>query len=236
MHPILPASNPLHKAHRTARRGSGRLRRMIAVHINPLLNARVDPSDVVQEVFAEASRRLPAYARRESLPFFPWLRQIAWDRLVALDRRHIRAQKRSVRREEVPGPTLPDESALGLADPMAARVRAALDQLDPQDREVLVMRYLEQLKVSEIAALLGRQERSGPRKENEDFNTETRSRRADRLGVRRLVAAFAKAYSGGAGGMPRAERWAWGVGEGRSHSLCCAQGRAACPEEKARSP
>jgi RNA polymerase sigma-70 factor (ECF subfamily) len=38
---------------------------------------------------------------------------------------------------------------------MRDRVRKALDQMPPHDREVLVMWHLEQLSVGEIAALLG---------------------------------------------------------------------------------
>jgi RNA polymerase sigma-70 factor (ECF subfamily) len=40
-------------------------------------------------------RRLADYLRNRPLPFYPWLRQIAWDRLIELRRRH-RARKRSV--------------------------------------------------------------------------------------------------------------------------------------------
>ena len=39
-------------------RHRARLRQMVAVRIDPRLAARVDPSDVVQEALAEASRKL----------------------------------------------------------------------------------------------------------------------------------------------------------------------------------
>src|SRR6516164_5374655 len=77
-----------------------RLKRMVAVRLDRRLLARLDPSDVVQEALAEAARRLPDYLRERPLPFYPWLRQLAADRLVTLHRRHVRAQRRSVRREE----------------------------------------------------------------------------------------------------------------------------------------
>jgi RNA polymerase sigma-70 factor (ECF subfamily) len=38
---------------------------------------------------------------------------------------------------------------------MRQRLRAALDQLAPHDREILVMRNLERLSVAEIAEVLG---------------------------------------------------------------------------------
>ncbi len=91
------------------------LRRMVAVRMDRRLAARVDPSDVVQEVLADAAQELSDYLRRRPLPFYPWLRQLAWDRLVELHRRHVRAHKRSVTREETGVLDLPDESAVQLA-------------------------------------------------------------------------------------------------------------------------
>ena len=54
-----------------------RLRRMIEVHFDRRLAARVDPSDVVQEALVEAARLLDTYLRDRPLPFYPWLRQLA---------------------------------------------------------------------------------------------------------------------------------------------------------------
>jgi RNA polymerase sigma-70 factor (ECF subfamily) len=135
------------------------------------LAARVDPSDVVQEALAEAAVKLSDYLRRRPLPFYPWLRRLAWERLVKLHRRHIRAQRRSVTREDPNQLALPDESVLALArrliapgsspsqhlirEELRGRVRDALARLDETDREVLVLRYLEQLANAEIGAVLG---------------------------------------------------------------------------------
>jgi len=146
-----------------------RLRRMVGVRIDRRLAARVDPSDVVQEALADAARRLPEYLRDRPLPFFPWLRRLAWDRLAALYRTHVRTARRSVAREEPPA--LPGESVLALADRLVGKtsgpstrwrraerralVRRALEQLPEQHREVLVLRQLEELSVAEVAAVLG---------------------------------------------------------------------------------
>jgi RNA polymerase sigma-70 factor (ECF subfamily) len=148
-----------------------RLRKMIALRMDRRLAARLDPLDVVQETLAEAVQKLSDYLRHRPLPFYPWLRQLAWEKLVELHRRHVQAQKRSVRREERWAPPLPDESALELAGRLFARgsspsarlrrhelrgrLQAALAQLAEHDREVLVLRHLEQLSTQEIAAVLG---------------------------------------------------------------------------------
>ena len=44
-----------------------RLRRMIAVRLDPALGARVDPSDIVQESLMEATQKLPQYCLKPSL-------------------------------------------------------------------------------------------------------------------------------------------------------------------------
>ncbi len=148
-----------------------RLRQMVAFHLDQRLKARIDPSDVVQEVLVEADQKLATYLRDRPLPFYPWLRQLAWDHLIDLRRRHIQAGKRSVTREEPHVLDLPDESAVELASrlldlgsspsehllrsEMRQRVREALERLRPPDREILVLRHLEQLSPAEIAAILG---------------------------------------------------------------------------------
>jgi RNA polymerase sigma-70 factor (ECF subfamily) len=146
-----------------------RLRRMVAVRLDDRLAARIDPSDVVQDTLAIASEQLHDYLRDAPLPFYPWLRQIACNRLADLCRRHIQAGRRSVSREQSLG--LSDASAIELADRVTtrssgplkrllreelhARVRAALAALATMDREILILRHLEQLSFAESAAVLG---------------------------------------------------------------------------------
>ena len=146
------------------------LRRMVAARLDRRLAPRVDPSDVVQEALADADRRMDEYLRDRPIPFFAWLRQLASDRMIDTHRRHVLSQKRSVTRESRPN-DLPEESSLSLVGLMVAndtspsnrlireerreQMLAAMSDLSVRDREVLVMRHLEQLGTPEIAEALG---------------------------------------------------------------------------------
>jgi RNA polymerase sigma-70 factor (ECF subfamily) len=148
-----------------------RLCGMVRLRMDGRLGPRIDPSDVVQEALLEAAGKLPEYLAERPVPFYPWLRRLAWEKLVKLHEWHLHVGKRSVLREEAVDPELPDDSVLNLARRLAARdsspsqqlmhkemcerVRAALARLPEGDREVLVLRYLEELATAEVAAVLG---------------------------------------------------------------------------------
>jgi RNA polymerase sigma-70 factor (ECF subfamily) len=144
---------------------------MVRARMDRRMAARVDASDIVQDVLVEATRRLPDYIRGPAMPFRLWLRQIAQDRMIDLHRRH-RAQRRDVTREQSPGAGgLNETSSLDLAarlvdselTPAAQAIRqelqrrfsAALDELRDDDREIVVMRHVEQMGNSEVAEALG---------------------------------------------------------------------------------
>jgi RNA polymerase sigma-70 factor (ECF subfamily) len=148
-----------------------RLRRMLTMRMDRKLAARVDPSDIVQDALKAAHGRLSEYLDDPRPTFYLWLRGIALDRLVELYRRHVVASKRSVLREQPRGPMINEESEFELAnqlmtrslnpsrhlvmEELLTRVRLGLQQLSANDREILELRHLEQLSVSEIADLLG---------------------------------------------------------------------------------
>lgn len=148
-----------------------RLRRMIELRFDRHLATRTDPSDIVQEAMTTALQRLPDYLANPHISLYPWLRRIAADRLADAYRTHIGAACRSVHKEIRLPPTLNGESVTQLAQSLIAssigpaeraaaaelqqRAIAALGALVPMDREILVLRYLEQLNVGEIAEVLG---------------------------------------------------------------------------------
>ena len=148
------------------------LKKLIQLRLDRKIARRVDASDVVQDVLMEANTRLQDYLADPRMPFHLWLRQLAQDRMIDVYRRHRGAQRRSLDREQsITAPQFSDQSGLDLmgqlADheltPAAASIRKelearfvlALDQLEDEDREIVLMRHFEQLGNSEVADALG---------------------------------------------------------------------------------
>lgn len=142
------------------------LRRLVAVRFDSQLQPRVDPSDVVQETLLTVAARIEDYLRRQPMPFWLWLRETACDRLVDFQRRHVSAARRTVDREvSLPAASSIElaQSLLGTSTPseqaaaaeMAERVRKAVERLDPDDRDIIVLRNYEQLTNQQAAEVLG---------------------------------------------------------------------------------
>ena len=156
-------------------RSRDRLRRMVALRLDRRLQGRVDPSDIIQEAYIDASARLAEYARQPDMPFFLWLRFLTGQRLLRVHRQHLGAEMRDVAREvSLYRGALPAATSAALAAqllgrdtrPSEAAVRAersirlqeALNSMEPLDREVLALRHFEQLSNGEAARVLGLQE------------------------------------------------------------------------------
>src|SRR5262249_28054363 len=71
-----------------------RLKQMVRLRLNRRLQGRIDDSDIIQEAFFEAAKRLPEYLAKKPLPFFLWLRHITGEKLVDAHRRHLGAKMR----------------------------------------------------------------------------------------------------------------------------------------------
>ena len=150
-------------------RSRKRLKQAVQLRLDQRLTSRVDPSDIVQESLLDAAQRLPQYLIERPLPFYPWLRQVTLDRLKKVHRFHLRTQRRAVDREWVAEGR--DQSGVKLAEFFASQsgtpsqaallaeqhreLEAAVDKLPETDRELLVMRYLEEMPSDEAAASLG---------------------------------------------------------------------------------
>jgi RNA polymerase sigma-70 factor, ECF subfamily len=170
-----------------------RLQKMVSLRFDQQLAARRDPSDVVHETMLAAASKLDEYIQNPRVPFYAWLRSLAWNRLVELHRqppetsrgegprtdfRHglltPKCLSELVRRfgppssAKGPMPTAGDGSKSGSSAKKSvdnsdvpvsrrkarAHVEAALASLEPAARELLLLYYVEQLTVPEIASVL----------------------------------------------------------------------------------
>jgi RNA polymerase sigma-70 factor, ECF subfamily len=143
------------------------LHRAVARRLGPMLRARMDPSDVVQEAQLDAMERLAEYVVRRPMPFRLWLLRTAFQRLLKL-RRHAAAARRDVGRERSlpdadgssPGPARPitspgpTPSQQAAASDVASRLHAVLERLSEPDRMILGMRAFESLSYEEVGSRL----------------------------------------------------------------------------------
>lgn len=162
----VPALGPLLEAYRD------RLRRLVALRLDPRLAGRVDASDVIQEGYLDATNRLGDYlADARRMPFYLWIRFLVGQRVAEAHRRHFGEGRDAGREVSLYRGAMPDASTAALAaqllgkltSPSQAAIRAerrirlqeALNAMDPIDREILVLRHYEQLTNGEVATVLG---------------------------------------------------------------------------------
>lgn len=147
-----------------------RLKQLVGSKIDPRLAARVDESDVIQEVYLDVFKRLASYLKNPDVSFYNWLRFLAKQKVAEIIRRHVATKSRDVRRELDLAKSTSLESSLRLAgyfvqvvespsvvlskQEVKQLVHQALDALDSLDREVLLMRHVEQLTTSQTAERL----------------------------------------------------------------------------------
>jgi len=144
-----------------------RVRQVVALRLDRRLAARVDVSDVVQDTYLEALRRLPDFLQQRPLPFDLWLRWLAHEQVLVLHRRHLIADRRAVGREAPPLPAdvsslfvnallgkEPSPSQAASAAELAEKLRQALGQLDDDERDLILWRHFEYLSNQAIAQLL----------------------------------------------------------------------------------
>lgn len=149
-----------------------RLRRMIAIRLDPRLQGRVDPSDLLQEVYLDAAQQFAEHLRSPTVPEYLWLRSLTGTRLAKAHRFHLGTQARDAGRElslfRMAGPAASSDAlaaqllgreprpseAVARAE-LKLRVAEALDGMEAMDREVLVLRHFELLTTPHVAEVLG---------------------------------------------------------------------------------
>lgn len=149
-----------------------RLRRIVQFRIDYRLAGRVADSDVLQETFIAAVKRLEHFGKQTEMPAFLWLRLLVGQQLVDLHRQHLQAEMRDVRKEvALPQPGASPHTSMAIAAQLAGKLTAAsevvaraeriekleqtLNQMDATDREVIALRHFEELSNIETAKVLG---------------------------------------------------------------------------------
>ncbi len=149
-----------------------RLTRMLGVRLDSRLARRVAPEDVLQEAFLDVARRIDEYLADPAVPFYVWLRFLTLQRMQMIQRAHLGAQMRDVGMEVglpqgggtmassaslagqlVGAMTSPSQAAM--RHELEAKLAAALEEMEPLDREVLALRHFEELSNTETAEVLG---------------------------------------------------------------------------------
>lgn len=117
----------------------------LVVQMLALCGSQVDAEEAVQEAFVQALKRRRQFAEMEHPE--AWLRTVATNRLRN-NWRHAAVVRRF--QVKVPGP----RTTLELDDPQVD-LMAALRRLDPEHRVVVVLHYLADRRVTDIALELG---------------------------------------------------------------------------------
>jgi len=154
-----------------------RLWRMVHFRLDRRLRGRVDADDVLQEAYLDAAQRLPHFVKDANMSFFVWLRCIVGQTLIDIHRRHLNVQMRNADREiSIYGGPLSQSTSVSMAaqllghltSPSQAAMRVelghqleeALEKMNPIDREILALRHFEELTNSEVAEVLGIQQKA----------------------------------------------------------------------------
>lgn len=127
------------------------------------VQSRVDPSDVVQRVFLDAHRDWAAFRGQAEPELVAWLRRILENNVSETVGEHVRAQKRSTRKEksltESGDRALASNLAADQSSPSQRAMRSeaavflaqAVETLPEDQREAIRLRYMEGWTLTQIA-------------------------------------------------------------------------------------
>ena len=149
-----------------------RLKRIVNFRLDYRLSGRISESDVLQETYVRAAKRIDHFLATEKMPFFVWLRLEINQKLHELHRFHFAAEKRDARKELLFGQPQPGgETSLAIAAHIVGRMSTpsrlvekaeqiailekTLNEMPELDREVIALRHFEELSNLETAEVLG---------------------------------------------------------------------------------
>jgi RNA polymerase sigma-70 factor (ECF subfamily) len=143
-----------------------RLLRLISLRLDRRLAGRIDPLDIVQETFLRANAAFDDYRRLSNLPVYNWLRIQAQFAVGDCHRAHLGTIKRTACLEQREASSASVAALEELAESMispasrvanhdlAEKIRERILGMAELDREILMLRHVEELSISEAAAEL----------------------------------------------------------------------------------
>ncbi len=153
-----------------------RLWQIINFRLDARLRGRVDADDIVQEAYLAAAQRIEHYLDNSTHTFFIWLRLIANQTLIDIHRRHLGAQMRDASRDmsihahyaQATSMSIASQllgnftspSQIAMRGEVSIQLDEAIESMEPIDREVLALRHFEELTNSEVAEVLGIQQKA----------------------------------------------------------------------------
>ena len=145
------------------------------VQIGRRLQGKADAADIVQETFMEAHRQFPRFRGTSEPELTAWLRRLLAGQIALLIRQFIGTKARDIRLEQNLHADV-DQSFQAMDASLAASITTpsmrasrreqalvlsdALNRLQDSYREVIILRNLEGLSFSEVAARMGKTEDS----------------------------------------------------------------------------
>ena len=132
----------------------------------------MDPSDVIQQTCLDIHRDIDGFRGAHEAEWICWVRRILENNVNQVIRRHIQAQKRTVRKEAIvdesskahrirnAGPVSNESSPSQrvMKGEQAVRLATLLGKLPKDQREALRLRYLEGKTLQQIADRFERSE------------------------------------------------------------------------------
>ncbi len=136
-----------------------RLLALIRLRLGPDLRARLESRDVLAECLLTAFQKIDQLRQTDGASLFAWLASIAENEIKDLADHHHR-QRRDVRREDF----LEDEHLIPeirsltsrvIVDEQLQRLERALETLENEHREVILLRKMYELSYPEIGERMG---------------------------------------------------------------------------------
>lgn len=112
--------------------------------------------DLTEEVFVRAWEAVPSYKPRKH-PFTSWLYRIAHNLVVDHQRKRWEEPLDETETSNNPSRTIPPEELVALRQDVVMLV-GAVQQLEDEEQEVLILRFVEGLSHREVAAVIGKSE------------------------------------------------------------------------------